>query len=113
MPYKCASCNKCFRYKVSLRSHKCAKTPEETITTNQESVGFNIRIADNATPQGSFNVICSSMEPGYQIVAPNVEQLNAEYIERISSGNVDAMSNAENFEISNGDVITANGQFDI
>lgn len=39
MPYKCAACEKSFRYKVSQRSHKCL--PAATTTKDLPALTFN------------------------------------------------------------------------
>lgn len=52
MPYKCELCQKTFRYKVSLRTHKCAANAEEPQTPEQLIKALLESNASVATVQG-------------------------------------------------------------
>lgn len=56
MPYKCTACEKCFRYKVSQRTHKCLAQPPGTVVRQTgdllqrliQSVSLSNGIEDNS-----------------------------------------------------------------
>lgn len=100
MPYKCPTCDKSFRYKVSQRSHKCPGNsqanngdlpekmdiPGETSTTLYSTAGYSIKLLDsinNLSQNGvenfenpnayNFNLICTNVGQNFQIIDSNTK----------------------------------------
>lgn len=102
MPYKCIACNKNFRYKVSLKSHKCPVTnsdlkhenekDEELVHSSNNEIDQEKKLLDSSELGCSEihkKCILVSRNPHIEISynAADLKSVNQEEIEKITALN--------------------------